>query len=1035
MALTTMAPRINLQHRLARNQAEIEITIDLEAPAFELRHVRALKGQLAGFLGLPPPAIRILGIARWQPIVTFEMPRAHAARLVRAFDRSDRRLLRRLRDPSVESIVSVSPADLGPRRRLPAFRRPLVAVNVALLLALIAIGYFRLSSWRKPGFDVSSDRAGPAPSETPAPPAPAPESRAEAETPPRRQLREPVARDPLTIALEAPDPLLALLVAADLPASPTTQQRAALARRLGAAAVPRAVLRVDSGAVHSGAVLDVDWSADGRRILTTSTDGTIRVFRADGAGDPEVRSLPAAPLDPGSGALFAYHAGRMRAAAGSSVGVPRPGEGGRRYPVSVWNLDDPDEPLPKCLRYPLLHDAVAVDLIWSGDGDRLAVVRGDGSVEIHCPEPRPTVLRLPDRRMVRAAWSRDDRRLATLASDGTAQVWLSFVRPGRDAVFSPDSRHFAMSARDTGGEHSEIWPVGGRGRPRRMPGVGPIFNSDGRHVATRGPEDVFLLDLEEPTGRVLRLSGVPGDRPSFSPDGRRLLIQTLEAAEVRSLDGSLVASFPQCGAAQAGGLARFSPDGARIACTGADRRLRVVTIATGESVALDLPRAMEQETLIEIAWSAAGALAARMPSHVAIWPAVAGGRPPAVWPGGRFAWSPDGSRWLSYDPEPGNAGFWIGSSAGAGEPTLWLEEPVRSAAWSPDGRWLLVILQSSWSRWEQRVHLRPVDRDAEALELTWPWEGIPEHGRFSADGSRLLLVGSSFGSPGAYEEIGVWRAEQPSELGALPPHTTHLADAALSPDNRWALTRVEAPSGDRIHLWRLDGPRVLRAGDDRLAAAAWSAAGVLATTSTGGAVHLWRPDDRPLEEPVALQLRGAALPAVWSPGGERVLTFGEGGDFAVHRLNGGPPLVFEGHEAPVTAAAWSATGSAILSTSEDGTARLWDSATARQLMVLRGHRGAVRAGAWGIGAEVATASDDGTVRIWPLSSRRREVLGSRERPWPSWQRELRAMTTACLTAQERVAIYGESPAPARAGYETCERRHRRTPRPEDGLDR
>jgi WD40 repeat protein len=67
----------------------------------------------------------------------------------------------------------------------------------------------------------------------------------------------------------------------------------------------------------------------------------------------------------------------------------------------------------------------------------------------------------------------------------------------------------------------------------------------------------------------------------------------------------------------------------------------------------------------------------------------------------------------------------------------------------------------------------------------------------------------------------------------------------------------------------------------------------------------------------------------------------------------------------VTAAEFSPDGRFILTTSTDGTARLWDTATGEQRRVLRGQRHVVCAGQFSPdGNWVATASTDGTARIW-----------------------------------------------------------------------
>ncbi|MBA4063430.1 MAG: hypothetical protein C0501_06900, partial [Isosphaera sp.] len=67
----------------------------------------------------------------------------------------------------------------------------------------------------------------------------------------------------------------------------------------------------------------------------------------------------------------------------------------------------------------------------------------------------------------------------------------------------------------------------------------------------------------------------------------------------------------------------------------------------------------------------------------------------------------------------------------------------------------------------------------------------------------------------------------------------------------------------------------------------------------------------------------------------------------------------------VHAVSWSADGSRLLTASMDGTARVWDAATGRELMAFRGHVRRLRSAAFSPdGSRVATASEDGTARVW-----------------------------------------------------------------------
>jgi WD40 repeat protein len=92
------------------------------------------------------------------------------------------------------------------------------------------------------------------------------------------------------------------------------------------------------------------------------------------------------------------------------------------------------------------------------------------------------------------------------------------------------------------------------------------------------------------------------------------------------------------------------------------------------------------------------------------------------------------------------------------------------------------------------------------------------------------------------------------------------------------------------------------------------------------------------------------------------------GTLIVRQADGrGYPKYLEGHEDVVTdLAAWG-DGKYALSSSKDGTVRLWDISLEREIHVLRGHRDHVNSVAvWADGARAITASSDATLKIWDL---------------------------------------------------------------------
>jgi WD40 repeat protein len=63
--------------------------------------------------------------------------------------------------------------------------------------------------------------------------------------------------------------------------------------------------------------------------------------------------------------------------------------------------------------------------------------------------------------------------------------------------------------------------------------------------------------------------------------------------------------------------------------------------------------------------------------------------------------------------------------------------------------------------------------------------------------------------------------------------------------------------------------------------------------------------------------------------------------------------------------AWSPDGQRLASAGEDGTVKVWDTATGQETLTLKGHTGRVRSLAWSPdGQRLASAGEDGTVKVW-----------------------------------------------------------------------
>ena len=158
----------------------------------------------------------------------------------------------------------------------------------------------------------------------------------------------------------------------------------------------------------------------------------------------------------------------------------------------------------------------------------------------------------------------------------------------------------------------------------------------------------------------------------------------------------------------------------------------------------------------------------------------------------------------------------------------------------------------------------------------------------------------------------------------------------------------------------------------------------------------------------------AVLSVAWSPDGKRLATGSQDTTAKVwDAASGRDVLTLRGQHDSISSVAWSPDAKQLATGSGDGTARVWDAETGEDLLRLSGHDASVFSVAWSPDMRrLATASQDGTTKVWDAEAGK-QLLTLRGHTGPvysvAWSPDERRLATASLdhTAKVWDAVTGQ----------------------------